>query len=200
MTSNENITLCGSSDIVAEFFEYCINSILFQRGLYEPSDFKMVKKYNINLLVSTDERVQSYISDITEQVKKWVDSQTIKKLVLVILTKENNDVLERWQFDIKSSNGDAIEYLSEKCENQIQIEIQAILRQLSASISFLPVLEVPCTFNVLAYTDINADIPKSWVDSDPKHIKYNQEQVGLRSFSTPYHSVGATVSYRFRDY
>jgi len=62
----------------------------------------MVKKYNINLLVTTDEKVQAYISYITNQLKKWIDSQTIKKLVLVILTKETNDVLERWQFDIKT--------------------------------------------------------------------------------------------------
>jgi len=198
MDSNEHVTLCGSSEIVTEFFEYCINSILFQRGLYEPEDFKMVKKYNINLLVTTDEKVQAYISDITNQLKKWIDSQTIKKLVLVILTKETNDVLERWQFDIKNPLNN--NYLMEKNENQIQKEIQAILRQLSASISFLPVLEVPCTFNILAYTDKDADIPQTWIDSDPKYIKHNQEQIGLRSFSTSYHSVGATVSYRFRDY
>jgi len=29
----------------------------------------MVKKYNINLLVTTDEKVQAYISDITNQLK-----------------------------------------------------------------------------------------------------------------------------------
>jgi len=56
------------------------------------------------------------------------------------------------------------------------------------------------TFNVLAYTDKNADVPQTWIDSDPKYIKQHQEQIGLRSFSTPYHSVGATVSYRFREY
>ncbi|OUM61949.1 hypothetical protein PIROE2DRAFT_11920 [Piromyces sp. E2] len=182
----ENITLCGSSDIVAEFFE--------------PDDFKMIKKYNINLLVTTDKKVQSYISDITEQIKKWVDSQTIKKLVIAIVSKDNNEVLERWQFDIQSPSNDDYEYLSEKDEFQIQREIQAILRQLSASITFLPALEVPCTFNVLAYTDKNADVPKTWVDSDPKLIKQHQGKIGLRCFSTPYHSVGATVSYRFREY
>ncbi|ORX80862.1 DNA-binding protein [Anaeromyces robustus] len=173
MTSNENITLCGSSDIIIEFFEYCINS---------------------------DERVQNYISGILEQVKKWIESQSIKKLILAIMSKDKNDVLERWQFDIQIQNDSNYGYIREKNESQIQNEIQTILRQLSASISYLPVLEVPCTFKVLAYTNKNADVPKSWVDSDPKYIKHNQEQVNLRSFSTPYHSVGAMVSYRFRDY
>lgn len=53
---------------------------------------------------------------------------------------------------------------------------------------------------MLAYTDKNAEVPKSWIDSDPKYIKYNQQQVNLRSLSTPYHSINAMVSYRFRDY
>lgn len=200
MSSRKNITLCGSADIVAEFFEYSINSILFQRGIYEPEDFKMVKKYNLNLLVTSDDRVQAYISEIMEQVKKWIGSQSIKRLVLVILSKESREVMERWQFDIQIQKNIENEYVSKKSENEIQSEIQAILRQLTASISFLPILEEPCTFNVLAYTDKNAEVPQTWIDSDPKYIKFNQEQVKLRSFSTPYHSVDAMVSYRFRDY
>ncbi|ORX41952.1 mitotic spindle assembly checkpoint protein MAD2 [Piromyces finnis] len=200
MTSRKNITLCGSSDIVAEFFEYCINSILFQRGIYEPEDFKMVKKYNLNLLVTSDDRVQAYISEIMEQVKKWIGSQSIKRLVLVILSKETREVMERWQFDIQIQKNVENDSISKKSESEIQSEIQAILRQLTASISFLPILEEQCTFNVLAYTDKNAEVPQTWIDSDPKYIKVNQEQVKLRSFSTPYHSVDAMVSYRFRDY
>jgi len=200
MASRKNITLCGSSDIVAEFFEYCINSILFQRGIYEPEDFKMVKKYNLNLLVTSDDRVQAYISEIMEQVKKWIGSQSIKRLVLVILSKESREVMERWQFDIQIQKNPGSDSISKKSENEIQSEIQAILRQLTASISFLPILEEQCTFNVLAYTDKNAEVPQTWIDSDPKYIKFNQEQVKLRSFSTPYHSVDAMVSYRFRDY
>jgi len=200
MNSRKNITLCGSSEIVAEFFEYCINSILFQRGIYEPEDFKMVKKYNINLLVTNDDRVQAYITEIMEQVKKWIGSQSIKKLVLVILSKESRDVMERWEFIIQIQKNLKNELLREKTEGEIQNEIQAILRQLTASVSFLPILEEPCTFNVLAYTEKDAEVPQTWIDSDPKYIKFNQEQVKLRSFSTPYHSVDAMVSYRFKEY
>ncbi|ORY59329.1 DNA-binding protein, partial [Neocallimastix californiae] len=175
-------------------------SILFQRGIYEPEDFKMVKKYNINLLITNDDRVQAYISEIMEQVKKWIGSQSIKKLVLVILSKESREVMERWEFIIQIQKDLENEHIREKSESEIQNEIQAILRQLTASVSFLPILEEPCTFNVLAYTDKNAEVPQTWIDSDPKYIKFNQEQVKLRSFSTPYHSVDAMVSYRYRDY
>ena len=39
----------------------------------------------------------------------------------------------------------------EKTEKEIQEEIQAIFRQITASVTFLPVLDGDCTFNVLVY-------------------------------------------------
>lgn len=42
--------------------------ILYQRGLYPPEDFKMVKKYNLNMLVSTDDGLQGYLKKIMGQL------------------------------------------------------------------------------------------------------------------------------------
>jgi mitotic spindle assembly checkpoint protein MAD2 len=86
----------------------------------------------------------------------------------------------------------------EKNEKQIQEEIQAIFRQITASVTFLPVLDGDCTFNVLVYADADSDVPVEWGDSDAKEIK-NAEKVQLRSFSTNNHRVGTLVSYRLSD-
>jgi len=51
----------------------------------------------------------------------------------------------------------------------------------------------------LAYTDKDAVVPTEWVDSDPKYITRNAEQVKLRSFSTSVHKVDAMVAYRVGD-
>ena len=83
-----------------------------------------------------------------------------------------------------------------KSENQVSLEISAVLRQITASISFLPVLEEPCTFNILAYTDKDAMVPGAWVDSDPKLIEKDAEQVRLKSFSTGVHDVDSLVAYK----
>ena len=87
---------------------------------------------------------------------------------------------------------------SEKTEVQIQEEIQAIFRQVTASVTFLPVLDGNCTFNVLVYADADSDVPVEWGDSDAKEIK-NAEKVQLRSFSTANHKVDTMVSYRLTD-
>jgi len=93
---------------------------------------------------------------------------------------------------------EASQPLPEKTEAQIQDEIQAIFRQITASVTFLPVLDGNCTFNVLVYADADSDVPIEWGDSDSKEIK-NGEKVQLRSFSTSNHRVDTMVSYRLAD-
>lgn len=83
----------------------------------------------------------------------------------------------------------------EKTEKEIQEEIQAVFRQITASVTFLPVLDGNCTFNVLVYADVDSEVPMEWGDSDAKEIK-NGEKVQLRSFSTSNHRVDTMVSYR----
>jgi mitotic spindle assembly checkpoint protein MAD2 len=142
----------------------------------------------------------------------------ISKLVVVITSKETGEHIERWQFDVNVFGKDMKQKTSrktpdkenvapdaapadaepEKTEAQIQEEIQAIFRQITASVTFLPVLDGNCTFNVLVYADQDSDVPVEWGDSDAKEIK-NAEKVQLRSFSTANHKVDTMVSYRLTD-
>ena len=87
----------------------------------------------------------------------------------------------------------------DKTEKEIQAEIQAIFRQITASVTFLPQLDGNCTFNVLVYADADSDVPIEWGDSDAKEIR-NGEKVQLRSFSTSNHRVDTLVSYRYVDW
>ncbi|KAL4748640.1 hypothetical protein BDW72DRAFT_150325 [Aspergillus terricola var. indicus] len=211
------LSIKGSSKLVAEFFEYSINSILFQRGVYPPEDFTTVKKYGLNMLVTADDQVKAYIKKIMSQLNKWMLGGKISKLVVVITDKETGEHVERWQFDVQifgkhksqstrksgdkenDTPGDVGQPETvEKTEKQIQEEIQAIFRQITASVTFLPVLDGDCTFNVLVYADADSDVPVEWGDSDAKDIK-NPEKVQLRSFSTNNHRVETMVSYRLAD-
>jgi len=80
---------------------------------------------------------------------------------------------------------------------QVKNEIGAIIKQITASCTFLPMLEEPCAFTILAYTDLKTTIPLEWSESDARLISEGQaEQVKLRSFSTHVHSVDALVAYK----
>ncbi len=75
------------------------------------------------------------------------------------------------------------EIKSEKPLKEITQEIQAIIRQITASVTYLPILDEPCCFDLLVYADKEATVPVLWEDSDPCYIE-NGEKVSLRSFNT----------------
>ena len=198
-------------------FEYSINTILFQRGVYPAEDFTPVKKYGLNMLVTSDDQVKAYIKKIMSQLNKWMAESKISKLVVVITSKETGEAVERWQFDVQlygkaakqSTSRQAVDENSEapgagqepdkdKTEKQIHDEIQSIFRQITASVTFLPQLDGECTFNVLVYADADSEVPIEWGDSDPREIE-GGEKVQLRSFSTQNHKVDTLVSYKLAE-
>ncbi|WWC87836.1 uncharacterized protein L201_002730 [Kwoniella dendrophila CBS 6074] len=208
--TNQAITLKGSTALVTEFFEYGVNSILYQRGVYPSDDFRMVKKYGLPMLVTGDDNLKEYLSTILSQVQEWLLSSSINRLVLAIKSIETGETLERWQFDIHTDES-AINNPSlpggpkqqgkkkEKTEKEVQGEIREIMKQITSSVTFLPILEEECTFTLLAYTNDSSDvpIPATWGDADPHLIDRGKvEQVRLRSFSTNVHSLEAMVAYR----
>lgn len=87
-----------------------------------------------------------------------------------------------------------------KTEQEIQQEIAAIFRQITASVTFLPQLDAgECTFNVLVYADADSEVPVEWGDSDAKEIE-GGERVQLRGFSTNSHRIETLVSYKQKDW
>ncbi|KAI1734195.1 mitotic spindle checkpoint component mad2 [Xylaria scruposa] len=218
------LSLKGSAKLVAEFFQYSIHTILFQRGVYPAEDFTAVKKYGLNMLVSADDQVKAYIKKIMSQLDRWMQHGKISKLVIVITDKDTGEHIERWQFDVQilaskpkkssksttstggqengsggTSNGAGAGTTPladpSKTEAEIQAEIAALFRQITASVTFLPQLSGDCTFNVLVYADADSEVPVEWGDSDAKEI-VNGERVQLRGFSTSNHRVETLVSYR----
>jgi mitotic spindle assembly checkpoint protein MAD2 len=87
-----------------------------------------------------------------------------------------------------------------RSEKEINREISAIIRQITASVSFLPILDsTDMSFNVLCYTSKSVQPFDKWIDSDGKLIESGEQIVGLRSFSTGSHAVGGMVSYCIDD-
>ncbi|XP_048762679.1 mitotic spindle assembly checkpoint protein MAD2A-like [Ostrea edulis] len=194
-TSNA-ITLKGSTEIVAEFFSYGINSILYQRGIYPPESFTRVQKYGLTLLVTSDDMLKKYLNTVVSQVKEWLFNMTVKKLVVVIKDVDTNEVLERWQFDVEGDKEVINESKPrEKSEKDIKNEICSVIRQITASVTFLPLLEGACAFDLLVYTDKDIDVPESWGEDGPQFIT-NSEEVRLRSFTTSIHKVDTMVAFK----
>ncbi|KAK1314728.1 Mitotic spindle checkpoint protein MAD2 [Acorus calamus] len=78
----------------------------------------------------------------------------------------------------------------EKSDKEIMREIQAIMRQIASSITYLPCLDKP-------YKDVA--VPFTWIESDAKLIQ-NPQMVKLHSFDTKIHKVDTLVSYKNNEW
>ncbi|KAI0094805.1 mitotic spindle checkpoint protein MAD2 [Irpex rosettiformis] len=199
--TRQAITLKGSTNLVTEFFKYAVNTILFQRGVYPADDFHMVKKYGQTVLITQDLALENYLEKILSQVNKWLLTGSITQIVLAIISKDSRTAMERWVFDVSlvEPPADTSAPPPAKPESEIQAEIRNILKQIVSTVTFLPVIDEPTVFNILAYTSESADVPADeWVDTDPLAIEAGKsQQVKLRNFSTDVHRIEAMVAYRY---
>lgn len=49
--------------------DFGINSILFQRGLYPPEDFKPMENYGLTILMSQNNQIKEFLSVTLSQLK-----------------------------------------------------------------------------------------------------------------------------------
>ncbi|KAE8630628.1 hypothetical protein XENTR_v10000902 [Xenopus tropicalis] len=196
--TREGITLKGSAEIVSEFFFCGINSILYQRGIYPSETFTRIQKYGLTLLLTTDPGLKEYLNKVTDQLKDWLYKCQVQKLVVVITSIDSNEILERWQFDIECDKTVKDGIVREKSQKVIQEEIRSVIRQITATVTFLPLLETACAFDLLIYTDKDLEVPEKWEESGPQFVS-NSEEVRLRSFTTTIHKVNSMVAYKKID-
>lgn len=205
-TSTQNaITLKGSAAIVAEYLNYGINSILFQRGIYPPEQFTSVQQYGLTILMSTDDKIITFLHNVLGQAQEWLARNEIEKITLVITNVHTKEVLEQWDFKVycepaapDGTKIDPVNPTASKELKKIQAEIRDVLRQIAATISYLPLLESICTFDVLIHTVKNCEIPEKWNETDEVQIQ-NAQSVQLKSFSTGLQKVDTIVNYRMMD-
>jgi mitotic spindle assembly checkpoint protein MAD2 len=188
------ITLKGSTQIVTEFFGYAVYSILYQRAVYPPHCFDSVQKYGLTMLVANDEKLRRYLENVLKQLEVWLMEQQVKRIVVAVVGSETGQTLERWTFAIDTDKELAAQG-SDKPQSEITREMQAIIRQITASVTFLPLLDEPCQFELLIYTDKEAEVPREWEETDAKLI-IDAQEVRLRSFTTKIHKVDSMVAYK----
>jgi mitotic spindle assembly checkpoint protein MAD2 len=146
--------------------------------------------------MTSDEKLKNYLSIVLTQLKNFLLQKTVHKIVLVIVNVETRETHERWEFLIDCDQQITHSDSRSADTKDIQNGIRDVIRQITASVTFLPLLEGKFAFDLLLFTDKNTELPSSeWCDSNP-HLIANAEEVELRSFSTNIHKVKACVSYK----
>uniref|UniRef100_A0A182J5N5 Uncharacterized protein n=1 Tax=Anopheles atroparvus TaxID=41427 RepID=A0A182J5N5_ANOAO len=198
------ITLKGSAQIVAQYLYYAMNSILYQRGIYASKHFVCEEKYGIVLLVSKNKNVRTFFDKILNIVEEWLPNRKIKRISMVIIEVATRKPLERWDFTVENGDdahpGGNSELFSTKSLKATQAEIRNVMRQITSSISFLPLIENRATFDVLIYpkpSEYNKHLPAQWEWKSANDITIaNSQLVRMQSFSTGIDKVDTAVVYR----
>ena len=86
-------------------------------------------------------------------------------------------------------------FSSKPSKNEITKNIQAIIRQICASVTYLPLIETRVKFDLLAYTEQGVEVPAEWEETEEVEID-NAEEVSLRDLKTGHHKVAPKVQYR----
>ncbi|XP_011305874.1 mitotic spindle assembly checkpoint protein MAD2A [Fopius arisanus] len=195
------ITLKGSAELVKKYLLYGINSILYQRGIYPPETFEPADHFGMVILTSTDEKIKNFLDTVLDQVEDWLLQRKVHQVTLVITNVNTKEVLEKWDFKVAyegdgdgQGNGELPE-VGTKDVKTIQKEIREVIRQITGTVSFLPLLDCLCSFDIFTYTLPDVGIPKEWDETQPVFIA-NSQEVQLRTFSTSIHKMDTIVSYR----
>ncbi|KAB0798716.1 hypothetical protein PPYR_09709 [Photinus pyralis] len=197
--SKSAITVKGSAEIVVEYLDFGINSILFQRGLYPPEDFKTVENYGLPIYMSQNNKIKEFLSSTFCQLKEWLVKRLVDKIALIVTSVKTREVMERWDFNVQYEGDiDNPNQTSDKPLKQIQNEIRDVLKQIASSVAYLPLLDCLCSFDIQIYTKNDIELPPEWGDAQPADIK-NAQFVRLRSFSTNIHKMETVVTYKSED-
>lgn len=147
----------------------------------------------------------------TFHLPEWVAANQVEKISMIITNAHNREVLECWEFKVENesvtkangtTNGngdveksDAKNPISTKDLNRIQSEIRDVMRQISATVSYLPLLDCICSFDILVHTLNECQIPENFNETAEVQIQ-NAQVVELKSFSTGLHKMQTIVNYK----
>jgi mitotic spindle assembly checkpoint protein MAD2 len=165
--------------------------------VYPEDTFERKHEYDTVLQVTKDQKLKDYLANVLGQVESWAANGTLQQLVMVIAKVDTQESLERWVFNVETDKK-AITETREKSRKELRSEIGAIMRQITSSVTYLPLLEDRCSFDLLVYTDKGAETPITWENSDPRFVE-NSQQVKLRGFNTNIHRIEASVAYKMDE-
>ncbi|XP_055704866.1 uncharacterized protein LOC129802771 [Phlebotomus papatasi] len=184
-----------SANIVCEYLDFAVNNILFQRGLECPEDFSIIKKYDLSLFKMKEGETRDWLKSIFDDVRMLIHEGRLEKFSLVIIRNETKEIIERWDFVIKDDQktpGNS--NTGNKDLSRINLEIREVMRQITASVTFLPLLDFPCSVEVHVKNVPGTVMPPDWTNVDASIA--NAQKVLLKSFSTGYHAVATSVCFR----
>lgn len=151
--------------------------------------------------MSKDEKIKEFLNNVLGQAEQWLAENKVEKFSMIISNVHTKEVLERWDFKVDTEidqNIDPNNPTSSKDIKKIQNEIRAVMLQIAATVSYLPLIDCLCSFDLHLHTLKDCPIPDNWNETENATI-VNSQVVKLKSFSTGLQKIDTVVSYKMTD-
>lgn len=102
VTSNLLTTQRALLDTVCSFLTVSVHHILYLRRLYPPISFLLARAYNYPVRQNRHPDVCEWIKDAVAAVRDQLERSTVETVAICIFECDNNQVLERWTFDLRT--------------------------------------------------------------------------------------------------
>ncbi|CAM9202921.1 unnamed protein product [Hapterophycus canaliculatus] len=145
-------------DIVVEFLEAAIHTLLQARRAYPQDIFERRRKYGVPVWMSRHPELNSYIYQVLIRTKSLMERGVVRK-VLVCFFQEAEHVdqvpVEKFAFDIRVDDGGSVDTIClqassfemPRCIFEIEDQLRSALLQIQKSSAHLPMRQ-SCTFAI----------------------------------------------------
>ncbi len=183
-------------DTLTSFLTVTTHHILYLRRLYPPVSFLSTRAYNYPVRQNRHPTVCAWINDAASAIRDQFEKNTVEKVSLCIYECDDNRVLERWTFDLRSfpsvakrdrdvpfdsASSEDADVLSKKVNlADLEAHFRATLSSITTSAARLrPLPEGPgapeCSFTLAIEVKDKADRPvgriekeeRRWVVAEP---------------------------------
>lgn len=89
-------------DTFCSFLTVATHHLLFLRRIYPPVSFVSTRAYNFPVRQNRHPEVCTWINDAIAAIRDQLERNTVKNVAVCIFECDNNEVLERWTFDLHS--------------------------------------------------------------------------------------------------
>ena len=137
------------SDILCEFLEVAIHTILYIRDIYPAVIFDKRKKYNVPVQMSCHPQVNEYILSVLQSIKPLLKSDSIRSLALVIVDKMKHP-MERFVFELQPLMTSC--FKDDALLTHLESGLRAFLLKLNMCDAVLSTNPPDCSFNIVVYT------------------------------------------------
>ncbi|KAL9226067.1 hypothetical protein vseg_001919 [Gypsophila vaccaria] len=185
MDCRDNLSPQGqSTQVLVDFLEVAITSILFHKGVYPPGAFERRKYMNLVVHKAIHPELKDYLHSTVNGLFPFIEKGVVDRVAVVFFDTDNTP-LERYIFKLQVNQS----YNLKVEEADLGFTLRSFLLKLSLSKGVTKILPKDCRWEVIAFFSSDAqasgsEAAKLWIPTDTKQWQQPPLITPLKSMSS----------------